>query len=146
MKPKIIALPINQETVGENINATTHVNIATDENISVSTCENIAQRRKPPNRRRSETIQIKWPPEHLKCPTYFISASRDKEGHPYEVFIASNRPSSPIADVYRDASVLLSIALQCGTPLAELSAAITRLTNGEPASLIGAVLDELSAN
>ena len=62
------------------------------------------------------------------------------------MFIASNRPSSPIADVYRDASVLLSIALQCGTPLTELSAAITRLTNGEPASLIGAVLDELAAN
>jgi ribonucleoside-diphosphate reductase alpha chain len=76
---------------------------------------------------------------------YYIGFGRFADGSLAEVFVSCSHPTTELADTIRDASVLLSIALQYGTPLAVLRAAITRNHNEGAASLIGEVLDVLHA-
>jgi hypothetical protein len=44
-----------------------------------------------------------------------------------------------------DAAVVLSLALQHGTPVDAIRHAITRNGRGEPSSILGAILDRLQA-
>ena len=46
--------------------------------------------------------------------------------------------------IARDGAVLLSLALQYGVPLETIKHAITRDGQGQPQSIIGAVVDRLS--
>jgi hypothetical protein len=101
-------------------------------------------RRTPPNRRASETITFKWPPNSMRVPTYFVSSSKSDAGVVYEIFVASARPSSPMADVIRDASIIISLALQYGVNINTLRHSITRLNDNTAASIIGAALDLIS--
>jgi len=113
-------------------------------NISEIGCENgerASVRRVPPNRRASETITFKWPSHSLRAPTYFVSSSKSDGGVIYEIFVASARPSSPMADVIRDASIIISLALQHGVDINTLRHSITRLNDNSAASIIGAALD-----
>jgi len=98
-------------------------------------------RKVPPNRRASETITFKWPSYSLRAPTYFVSSSKSDSGTIYEIFVASARPSSPMADVIRDASIIISLALQHGVHIDTLRHSITRLNDNSAASIIGAALD-----
>ena len=43
----------------------------------------------------------------------------------------------------RDASILLSLALQHGTPLEVIGKAISRHEDGRPCGIVGAVVDKL---
>jgi hypothetical protein len=99
---------------------------------------NASVRRVPPNRRASETISFKWPENG---PTYFASCSKGDDGDIYEIFVASARPSSPMADVIRDASIIISILLQHGVHINTIRHSITRLNDNTAASIIGAALD-----
>ena len=96
-----------------------------------------------PNRREnSETIRYV---RNGGTAEYFITFWCFANGELGEVFVSSDRPTSELADTIRDGAVLLSIALQYGTPLAVLRAAITRNHNECASSLIGEVLDVLYA-
>lgn len=93
-------------------------------------------RHKLPNRRECAT--------HALCYSsafYAVSIHRHADGTPAEVFISSGNPSSDSGDLARDAGILISIALQYGTPLAAMRKAMTRTSGMGAASVIGAVLD-----
>lgn len=62
---------------------------------------------------------------------------------PAEVFIMGAKAGSSVEAVARDASVILSIALQYGTPVEVLQRSITRNPDGSPSTIMGAVLDHL---
>lgn len=92
-----------------------------------------------PNRRDHEVRSFSFRGrEHL------LGIGRDAAGQVMEVFIDSAKPSNDAADDARDIAVLASLALQHGTPIEALHGAVTRLANGEPAGLAGAVLDLLA--
>lgn len=58
-----------------------------------------------------------------------------------EVFLNSGKSGEQAQTLARDSAVLLSVALQHGTPIGELQKAITRDANGEPSGPIGRLLD-----
>ena len=60
-----------------------------------------------------------------------------------EVFLDAAKQNSMLDAFAADAAILLSLLLQHGTPPAEIGHALRRSPNGAPASLIGAVVDEL---
>ena len=62
-----------------------------------------------------------------------------------EVFLDAAKPNSGLDAFAADAAVLLSLLLQHGALPAEIGHALRRSPNGAPASLIGAVVDELHA-
>jgi len=89
-----------------------------------------------PTRRRCEHLSMAY-----GRGKYTVSIGRYTDGIPAEVFVSSTRPSSEIANIARDASILMSIALQYSVPLRVMRNAITRLSDNNAASIIGAVLD-----
>lgn len=96
-------------------------------------------RRILPTRRECESIRLAgW--------HYTVSIGHFEDGAPAELFISSDMPTSETADIARDGSVLISIALQCGVPAELMRCAITRLSNGSAASVIGQALDLLCEN
>jgi hypothetical protein len=62
-----------------------------------------------------------------------------------EVFVDATKQNSTLDELAADAAVLLSLLLQHGALPAEIGHALRRSPNGAPASLIGAVVDELHA-
>jgi hypothetical protein len=100
-----------------------------------------------PPRRQSQTVAHVRPCDAKRfcriVPKYFITAARFEDGRLGEVFVSSNRPTTEVADIVRDASVILSIAFQYGVPLDVLRHSITRTNDGSAASIIGEVLDVL---
>ncbi len=75
---------------------------------------------------------------------YVVGVGRFPDGALAEVFTDSARASNDLADAARDAAVALSIAAQFGMPLEAIRAAVTRDASGEPAGIVGAVLDLLA--
>lgn len=74
---------------------------------------------------------------------YTLGVGYFKDGTPAEVFLDCRKITSEAANIARDAAVVLSIALQFGTPLETMRKAITREEDGTPSSVTGAVLDIL---
>jgi hypothetical protein len=62
-----------------------------------------------------------------------------------EIFISTGKTGTDIASVARDAAVVISLALQHGVPIESLGHAITRDRSGAAASILGAVIDCVSA-
>jgi hypothetical protein len=62
-------------------------------------------------------------------------------GAPCEIFVDGGKPGTAVQAVARDSSVAVSLALQHGTPLETLRAAMTRDESGAAAGPIGAFLD-----
>ena len=60
-----------------------------------------------------------------------------------EVFLDATKQSSMLDAFAADAAILLSLLLQHGASPADVGHALRRSPNGAPASLIGAVVDEL---
>src|SRR5262245_64813025 len=60
-----------------------------------------------------------------------------------EVFLDAAKQNSMLDAFAADAAILLSLLLQLGASPAEIRHALRRSPNGAPASLIGAVVDEL---
>lgn len=89
-----------------------------------------------PSRRGHELIRF----DHAGL-SYTAGLGRFDDGRVAELFIDCSKNTSDAALVARDASVVVSLALQFGVPIETLRAAMTRLQDGSPAGLVGRVLD-----
>lgn len=98
-------------------------------------------RYKPPNRRQCDVVSLKWPVGAWRPPTYHICTARGDDDKIFEMFVSSSRPSTELAELIRDMSIIISIALQYGTSIADLRSKISRLSDGQPSSFVGAALD-----
>jgi len=90
--------------------------------------------------RRAHELREFW----FRGKSYTVGVGRFDDNQIAEIFIDCSKVSSESANDARDAAVCLSIALQCGTSIDAIRAAVTREENGDPAGIIGQVLDLLS--
>jgi hypothetical protein len=95
-----------------------------------------------PPRRYAETFTLDVLLAEYKTP-FQVSVGYFDTGKPAEVFIMGAKAGSSVESVARDASVILSIALQYGAPVEVLQQAITREPDGRPSTIMGAVLDHI---
>jgi hypothetical protein len=100
----------------------------------------MTERHTLPVRRRSETFDIPWG-GYTRYHTVTVGYYDD--GKIGEVFINGGKSGEQVEAIARDGAVLLSIALQHGVPLDTVRSAITRDGQGEPSSIVGAVVDRL---
>jgi hypothetical protein len=91
-----------------------------------------------PHRRFSQTFALEW--GGYRAP-HFVTCGFYEDGRLGEVFIGAGKSGEQVEAVARDGAILLSIALQHGAQLSELSHAITRNSRHEPMSIVGAVID-----
>jgi hypothetical protein len=97
-------------------------------------------RRTLPQRRRCETFEIAFGGFNRR---HFVTLGFYDDGALGEVFITSGRTGEPVEAIARDGAVVLSLALQYGAELSNIRSAITRDHQGEPMSIVGAVIDKL---
>ena len=95
-----------------------------------------------PQRRFSETFELKHDNQNDR---YIVTIGRYADGNIGEVFITGQKAGSNVEAVARDGAVLLSIALQFGVPLEVIKGAITRNSDGSPSTIVGAVIERLTA-
>ena len=93
-------------------------------------------RQRLPNRRRSAVINF----DH-EGHRYRGSVSRFSDGQLAEVFLHTEKPNTGVAIVGHDLAVAASLALQHGCPAETLRRALLRLSNGDAAGPLGALLD-----
>lgn len=93
-----------------------------------------------PNRRVTVTREMQWPPDRALAMIQ-VSIGFYDDGRPSEVFVQGCKSGTDVQAVARDAAIILSFALQHGTPIATIRKAITRDHGEAAASLIGAVVD-----
>lgn len=94
-----------------------------------------------PSRRAHDVIEVQCGPRTLQVGLGFFD-----DGRPAEVFISTpQNTTSDLANAARDIAVLLSLALQYGVPVEAVRGALTRLEDGAPAGILGAVLDGIAA-
>lgn len=97
-----------------------------------------------PERRAGETFEITFAGEK-----YHVTTGYYPNGQLGEVFITRIRDKSgaklgvQLEGMARDAAILLSIALQYGTPVETIRHAVTRDEKNQPTTIIGAVVDRL---
>ena len=96
-------------------------------------------RRILPQRRASETFDLRFWSQN-----FTITVGRYPDGMIGEVFIDGGKTGQDIQSTARDAAVVLSLALQHGTPILTIQRAVTRNSNGEAASILGATVDCLA--
>lgn len=102
------------------------------------------KREKLPARRYGETLEIEFPPHTGKL--YAVTVGCYDDGRIGEVFISSfHKVGSQADQAGRDIAVLISIALQHGTPLDVLAHAAGKGPDGRPEGLAGLVLEQLLA-
>lgn len=95
-----------------------------------------------PNRRLTLTDCIRWPLDGARV---HVSAGFAEDGRLLEAFLrGGGRVGSERDHLLDDVAVLLSRALQHGDSVAGIAAALGRMPGGEPASIVGAVLDKLA--
>lgn len=92
-----------------------------------------------PDRRAHEAIEFDF-----RGRSYSVGVGRFSNGRLAEIFLDAAKVANDAADDARDIAVLVSIALQHGTPVDAMRGAVTRLDDGSPAGLAGRVLDLLS--
>ena len=97
-------------------------------------------RRKLPQRRGALAIEFEHAGHRFR-----MQIGCFPDGALGEVFLDAAKPNSGLDAFAADAAVLLSLLLQHGALPAEIGHALRRSPNGAPASLIGAVVDELHA-
>ena len=95
-------------------------------------------RRILPQRRRAETFTV----VHWDQP-FVVTVGFFDDGTPGEVFIDGCKTGQDVQSTARDAAVVLSLALQHGTPIEVIRRAVTRSGAGEAASIPGAIADRL---
>ena len=96
-------------------------------------------RRTLPQRRASETFTLRFWNQN-----FTITIGRFPDGVIGEVFIDGGKTGQDVQSTARDAAVALSLALQYGAPLEAIRHAVTRNSNGEAASILGATVDCLA--
>jgi hypothetical protein len=100
----------------------------------------VGERHTLPQRRRCETFEIAFGGLDRR---YTITVGYFEDGTIGEAFINGGKSGQAVEAIARDGAVLLSLALQYGAELSNIKSAITRDSQGEPASVIGAVIDRL---
>lgn len=88
-----------------------------------------------PNKRQHEMI-----PFTHKGIKIFAGFGRGEDGAITELFIDAGKVGSAVNTMARDAAVILSIALQYGTPLSVIVDALDKEPDGEPAGPVGQAL------
>jgi hypothetical protein len=96
-------------------------------------------RRVLPQRRAAETFDLRFWNQLFTVTVGFYA-----DGAPGEVFIDGGKSGQDIQSIARDAAVVLSLALQHGTPIETIRHAVTRGASEEPASILGAVVDSIT--
>lgn len=97
-------------------------------------------RNRLPNRRLSITNEMRYGKTSFQVSIGYYDQACTK---PAEVFISGSKAGSDLDATTRDGAVLLSVALQYGVPIEVMAGAITRGRTGDPATIIGAVIDRL---
>ena len=98
-------------------------------------------RRILPQRRASETFDLRFWSQNFTITMGFYS-----DGTLGEIFIGGARSGADLQNIAHDAAVVISLALQHGVPIESIQHATTRNSDGSPASILGAVVDRISAD
>ena len=101
----------------------------------------MTERRALPARRLCDTFEIPFGGLN-RCHT--ITVGYYDDGRIGEVFISGGKSGEQVEAIARDGAVLLSIALQYGASLDTIRHAITRDSQEQPQSIVGAVVDRLA--
>ena len=102
----------------------------------------MSERRALPQRRRCETFDLAF---GGLARNHTITVGYYDSGEIGEVFIDGGKSGEQVEAIARDSAVLLSLALQYGADLQNIKSAITRDGQGEPSTIVGAVVDRLCA-
>jgi hypothetical protein len=100
----------------------------------------MSTRRILPQRRSAETFQLRFWNQPVS-----VTVGYYEDGTPGEIFVDAGKTGQDVQSTARDAAVVLSLALQHGATVATIQHAVTRSGNGEAASILGAIIDQLSA-
>jgi hypothetical protein len=96
------------------------------------------ERQRLPNRRGAVASNFQHGELHYRAQVGFFD-----DGRAAELFLDAGKQNSALDAFAADAAILISLLLQRGATVAEIGHALRRTPNGEPASLIGAAVDEL---
>ncbi len=99
----------------------------------------MTDRRRLPNRRRSETFDLES--QGLK---FTATISRFADGTLGEIFLCNHKAGSMAGINAQDSAVVCSIALQYGVPLDVIRKALMRDERGRASGPLGAALDLLA--
>ena len=98
-----------------------------------------------PNRRNNVSFTIEFQGEKYDVTVGYYDDSRVGEVFINRIMSKTSAKVGTLLDgVCRDSAILMSIALQHGTNLATLRHAITRDSEGDPSTIVGAIVDELA--
>jgi hypothetical protein len=100
----------------------------------------MSTRRILPQRRSAETFQLRFWNQPVS-----VTVGYYEDGAPGEIFVDAGKSGQDVQSTARDAAIVLSLALQHGATVATIQHAVTRSGNGEAASIVGAIIDQLSA-
>lgn len=100
----------------------------------------MTERRTLPNRRAAETFDLTFGGVDRR---YAVSVGYYEDGSLGEVFISGGKSGEQVEAIARDGAVVLSLALQYGASLQSIASAITCDEQGNPSSIVGAVVDRL---
>jgi hypothetical protein len=92
-----------------------------------------------PQRRACETFPIRFWNQQ-----FYVTVGFYPDGRAGEVFIDGGKSGQDVQATARDAAVVLSLALQHGTPLETIKRAISRDSAGNPTAIVGAIIDHLT--
>ena len=101
----------------------------------------MTERQALPMRRRCETFEIDF--GGLKK-SHVVTVGYYDDGRPGEVFINGGKSGEQVEAIARDGAVLVSMALQHGVSLNTIRHALTRDSQDEPQSIVGAVVDRMA--
>jgi ribonucleoside-diphosphate reductase alpha chain len=93
-----------------------------------------------PQRRGAVAVEIEHGGHRCRA-----QLGRYADGAPGEIFIDMHKAGSSLDALVSEAAIAVSLGLQYGVPLQGVQHALRRTPSGEPASLIGAVVDRLAA-
>jgi hypothetical protein len=93
-------------------------------------------RRTLPHRRELRTFEF-----YIDGARYVASAGFFETGGLAEIFLRAGKTGSQLEITAHDAAVVISLALQFGTPLNAIRKALMRLPDGAAAGPLGRVLD-----
>lgn len=99
-------------------------------------------RRRLPNRRKASTFDFRVANGEYIATVGFYSDD-ETGGNMAELFLTAGKPGSTADWLAKDASLVLSLALQYSVPAAALHEALSRLPDGSPAGPLGMVMDEV---
>jgi len=100
----------------------------------------MSERRPLPMRRSCITFEL---PFGGLSKGHVVNIGFYPDGTVGECFVTGGKSGEQIEAIARDAAILISLALQSGVQLDTIEHAITRDAQGNPSSIVGAVIDKL---